>query len=331
MIILGIESSCDETAVAIVRNGREILANQIRSQIPEHRLFGGVVPELASRCHFEAVNPLLASALEEAGLSWEELDGIAVTQGPGLSGALMTGVSTAQALSWHINKPLVGVHHLEGHIYANFLAFGDRLRFPLLILLVSGGHTQLIEMRGHGLYHIVGTTRDDAIGEAFDKVARLLGLPYPGGPEIDRWAQQGNPEAFDFPRSLPQSTDFSFSGLKTALLYKIQALAKNGAPLPVADLCASFQAAAIDNVVAKTLRYAHEHNIPQLSITGGVSANSALRQRLQQAQNDSLEVFMPPLSLCTDNAAMIAACAYYRWQPTARLALQIRPRWPLSA
>lgn len=331
MIILGIESSCDETAVAIVRDGREILANQIRSQIPEHRLFGGVVPELASRCHFEAVNPLLASALEEAGLTWDALDGIAVTQGPGLSGALMTGVSTAQALAWHINKPLMGVHHLEGHIYANFLAFGDRLRFPLLILLVSGGHTQLIEMRGHGLYQIVGTTRDDAIGEAFDKVARLLGLSYPGGPEIDRLAQQGNPEAFDFPRSLPQSPDFSFSGLKTALLYKIQALSKSDAPLPVADLCASFQAAAIDNVVAKTLRYAHEHHIPQVSITGGVSANSALRQRLQQAQDDSLEIFMPPLSLCTDNAAMIAACAYYRWQPTQRLALQIRPRWPLSA
>lgn len=330
MIILGIESSCDETAVAIVQDGRQILSSQIRSQIELHRAYGGVVPELASRNHMAAIHPLVASALEEAQLSWEQIDGLAVTQGPGLPGALVVGVITAQTLSWLLDKPLMGVNHLEGHVYANFLAFGSELDFPLLILLVSGGHTQLIEMRGHGEYEIVGSSRDDAVGECFDKVARLLGLEYPGGPEIDRLARQGNDRAFDFPLSLPDSFDFSFSGLKTAVLYKVRELEKQG-PLPVADLCASFQRAAIDNVLHKTLRYAQENGIEQISVTGGVSANSHLRERLRLELPEGMKVFMPPLHLCTDNAAMIAACACYRWKPTPDLNLEVRPRWPLSA
>ncbi len=330
MNILAIESSCDETAVAIVRNGRELLANQINSQIELHRVHGGVVPELASRHHLEAIHPLIAAALAEAKMDWPDIDGLAVTQGPGLSGALIVGLVTAQSLAWLMDKPVMGVHHLEGHIYANFLAFGDQICFPLLVLLVSGGHTQLIEMHNHGEYSLVGSSRDDAVGEAFDKVARLLGLPYPGGPSIDKLARQGNPKAFSFPRSLPGTYDFSFSGLKTAVLYKVQELQRQGVDLPVADLCASFQAAAIDAVLDKTLRYARENGIAQISITGGVSANSLLRERLhEEAKASGIEVFMPPLSLCTDNAAMIAACAYYRWQPSADLDLLAKPRWPL--
>ena len=331
MIILGIESSCDETAVAIVRNGTEILSSQIRSQIELHRAYGGVVPELASRNHMSAIHPLLEAALNEAQLSWDEVDGLAVTQGPGLPGALVVGVTTAQTLSWLLDKPLMGVNHLEGHVYANFLAFGEALKFPLLILLVSGGHTQLIQMQDHGVYQVIGSSCDDAVGECFDKVARLLGLDYPGGPEIDRLARQGNPFAFDFPLSMQDSWDFSFSGLKTAVLYKVRELERQGDDLPVADLCASFQRVAIDNVLNKTLRYAREHGVKQISITGGVSANSLLRERLQNEVSDGIEVFMPPLRLCTDNAAMIAACACYRWQPVSSLNLEVRPRWPLAA
>ncbi len=338
MKILAIESSCDETAVAIVADGRQILSSQIRSQIPDHRIYGGVVPELASRKHLEAMHPLIEAALTEASLSWAEIDGLAVTQGPGLSGSLVVGLTTAQSLALALDKPLMGVNHLEGHVYANFLAFPDQIRFPLLVVLVSGGHTQLIEMRDHGDYTVVGSTRDDAVGEAFDKVARLLGLAYPGGPEVDRLAQAGNPKAFDFPRSMPNSFEFSFSGLKTAVLYKVRELETAG-PLPVADLCASFQQAAIDTILKKALRYAQQNQISQISITGGVSANSYLRQQLQVQlekqeskyyRQPKIEFFIPPLSLCTDNAAMIAACAYYRWQGKKQEALSARPRWPLT-
>lgn len=332
MNILSIESSCDETAVAIVRHGQTILAHEILSQIEAHRLYGGVVPELASRQHLEAIQPLLKKALAEAQLTWEAIDAIAVTQGPGLSGALLVGLTTAKTLAWLLNKPLIGVNHLEGHIYANFLAFGKDIQFPLLVMLVSGGHTQLIEMKAHGTYNLVGETRDDAIGEAFDKVARLLNLPYPGGPEIDRLAQQGNPHAFDFPISLPHDDDFSFSGLKTAVLYAVQALEKAGKPIPVADICASFQRAAIGSLLKKIKRYFKHHPACALSITGGVSANTYLRAELHQfAQTRGLQVFMPPLSLCTDNAAMIAACAYYRLlaAPVNDRDLTVRPRWPV--
>ncbi|PIQ28619.1 tRNA (adenosine(37)-N6)-threonylcarbamoyltransferase complex transferase subunit TsaD [bacterium (Candidatus Blackallbacteria) CG17_big_fil_post_rev_8_21_14_2_50_48_46] len=334
MIILGIESSCDETAVALVENGRRILSSEIRSQIEEHKIYGGVVPELASRCHVEALHPLLNSALENAGLSYTDVDAIAVTCGPGLQGALLVGVTAAETLAWLIDRPLIGVNHLEGHIYANFLSFPDQIEFPLLVLLVSGGHTQLLQMDGHGMYQVLGGTRDDAIGEAFDKVARLLGLPYPGGPVIDQLAQSGNPEAFPFPRSMLQEQDFSFSGLKTAVLYTVRKLEQNKQELPIADLCASFQSAAIDTLLEKTLRLIETKNIKQLSVTGGVSANSLLRSRLKTAsQAQNFQVFMPPLQLCTDNAAMIAACAWYQWQKKPedmRFKLQTRPRYPLS-
>lgn len=332
MNILSIESSCDETAVAIVRHGQTVLAHEILSQIESHRLYGGVVPELASRQHLEAIQPLLKKVLAEAQLTWDAIDAIAVTQGPGLSGALLVGLTTAKTLAWLLKKPLMGVNHLEGHIYANFLAFGTDIQFPLLVMLVSGGHTQLIEMKGHGVYTLVGETRDDAIGEAFDKVARLLNLPYPGGPEIDRLAQQGDPYAFDFPISLPHDDDFSFSGLKTAVLYAVQALEKAGKPIPVADICASFQRAAIGSLLKKIKRYYKHHPVCALSITGGVSANSYLREELKQfAQDRGLRVFMPPLSLCTDNAAMIAACAYYRFSTATSQDrdLTVRPRWPV--
>lgn len=334
MNILSIESSCDETAVAIVRNGTEILAHEIRSQIEDHRLYGGVVPELASRQHLEAIQPLIQSTLQAAHLSWDDIDAIAATQGPGLSGALVVGLTTAQTLAWLLDKPLVGINHLEGHIYANFLAFGQEIAFPLLVMLVSGGHTQLIEMKNHGEYVLVGETRDDAVGEAFDKVARLLGLPYPGGPEIDKMAQQGNPFAFDFPMSLPRDDDFSFSGLKTAVLYTLQDLEKSGKPIPVADVCASFQRAAIGSLLSKIKRYLKHHKVSALSITGGVSANRYLREELADfAKKHQLKVFMPPLNLCTDNAAMIAACAFYRLQAglaqPQQEALSVRPRWPV--
>ncbi len=332
MNVLSIESSCDETAVAIVRHGQTILAHEILSQIELHRLYGGVVPELASRQHLEAVQPLLKKALAHAQLTWDDIDAIAVTQGPGLSGALLVGLTTAKTLAWLLQKPLIGINHLEGHIYANFLAFGEAVQFPLLVMLVSGGHTQLIEMADHGEYRLLGETRDDAIGEAFDKVARLLNLPYPGGPEIDRLAQAGNPYAFDFPISLPRDDDFSFSGLKTSVLYAVQALEKAGKPIPVADVCASFQRAAIGSLLKKIKRYFKHHPVCALSITGGVSANTYLRQELNRfAQERQLQVFMPPLSLCTDNAAMIAACAYYRLQkgPITDGELTVRPRWPV--
>lgn len=332
MNVLSIESSCDETAVAIVRHGQTILAHEILSQIELHRLYGGVVPELASRQHLEAVQPLLKKALAHAQLTWDDIDAIAVTQGPGLSGALLVGLTTAKTLAWLLQKPLIGINHLEGHIYANFLAFGEAVQFPLLVMLVSGGHTQLIEMTDHGEYRLLGETRDDAIGEAFDKVARLLNLPYPGGPEIDRLAQQGDPHAFDFPISLPRDDDFSFSGLKTAVLYAVQALEKAGKPIPVADVCASFQRAAIGSLLKKIKRYFKHHPVCALSITGGVSANTYLRAELNRfAQERQLQVFMPPLSLCTDNAAMIAACAYYRLQkgPISDGELTVRPRWPV--
>lgn len=334
MIILGIESSCDETAVALVQDGHTILASEIRSQIAEHRQYGGVVPELASRCHVEALHPLLASALETAGLDYAQVDAIAVTCGPGLQGALLVGVTAADTLAWLLNKPLIGVNHLEGHIYANFLSFADAIQFPLLVLLVSGGHTQLLRMDDHGIYRVLGGTRDDAIGEAFDKVARLLNLPYPGGPEIDRLAREGNPDAFHFPRSMRHEDDFSFSGLKTAVLYAVRKLQANNQPLPVADLCASFQQAAIETLLEKTLNIAARQGIQQISVTGGVSANSYLRRRLAEAAvQQSLQIFMPPLRLCTDNAAMIAACAWYQWQrqpEDLRFRIQTRPRFPLS-
>jgi len=332
MIVLGIESSCDETSIALLKDGKQILSLVTHTQIKDHQIYGGVVPEVASRKHLEYINPLLEQAFAEAKLKWDQIDGIAVAQGPGLQGALLVGVTAAQTLAQLLKKPLMGVNHLEGHIYANFLAFGEQIEFPLLVLLVSGGHTQLIEMTGHHQYKVVGETRDDALGEAFDKSARIMGLGYPGGPEIDALAVNGDAKAFDFPIAIPKEPDFSFSGLKTSVLYKVKDLKKQSDELPLANLCASFQKAAIGAVIKKTFRYAKAHQIKQISITGGVSANSYLRAQLKQiGQSQNISVFMPPLSLCTDNAAMIAACGYYQFKDEkVPKKIEIYPRYPIS-
>ena len=313
--VLAIETSCDETAVAIVKN-RNVLSSVVRSQMDLHALYGGVVPELASRQHLEMVNPAIALALEQAGLGWDGIDGVAATVAPGLVGALLVGVMAAKTLALLRRKPFLGVHHLEGHIYATYLDQPD-LEPPFLCLLVSGGHTSLIEVKGCGVYQTWGQTRDDAAGEAFDKVARLLKLGYPGGPIVDRLAAEGNAKAFKLPEgrvSLPDGGfhpyDFSFSGLKTAMLRLIQRLEQEGEALPLKDLCASFQATVVGVLTKRTLRCAQDRGLKTIAVGGGVAANRGLRQWLtDQAQPLGVPVVFPPLSLCTDNAAMIACAA----------------------
>jgi N6-L-threonylcarbamoyladenine synthase len=327
--VLAIETSCDETAVAIVRNssdpnwatpfrGTQILSNVVASQIQVHQPFGGVVPEVASRQHVEMVNWVIEQALEQANLAWSEIDGIAATCAPGLVGALLVGLTAAKTLAILHQKPFLGIHHLEGHIYASYLSEPD-LAPPFLCLLVSGGHTSLIHVKDCGLYETLGQTRDDAAGEAFDKVARLLNLGYPGGPVIDRLAQQGNPDAFPLPEgkvSLPQGGyhpyDSSFSGLKTAVLRLTQSLqsAPDLEELPVSDLAASFQAAVAKALTKRTIACALDQGLATIAVGGGVAANSGLRQHLQQAAVEKgLRVLFPPLKFCTDNAAMIACAA----------------------
>lgn len=333
-LVLGIETSCDETSAAVVADGRRILSNVISSQIPVHRRYGGVVPEIASRQHVLAITPVVDAALAEAGVALSDLSAVAVTAGPGLVGALLVGLSYAKALAYARRLPLLGVNHLEGHIYANWLAHD--VQFPILCLVVSGGHTDLIFLPRHGHYQLLGQTRDDAAGEAFDKVARALGLPYPGGPEIDRQAADGNPQAFAFPRAMldESSLDFSFSGLKSAVLNTIHHLRQTGEPVPVPDLAASFQEAVVDVLVAKTLAAALQLGVSSIYVAGGVSANQRLRQRLTAAAADrGYSVGFPPLVLCTDNAAMIAAAGYYRWQAgvTSNLYLNATPQLPLSS
>lgn len=299
----------------MVEAGEKVLANVISTQIPVHRRYGGVVPEIASRQHVEAIIPVVEAALQEAQIGWGDLHHIAVTAGPGLVGALLVGLSYAKALAYSLSLPLVGVNHLEGHIYANFLA--HRVQLPLLCLVVSGGHTNLIYMPEHGQYESLGHTLDDAAGEAFDKIARALGLPYPGGPEIDRLAKEGNSKAFDFPRAWlePDSYDFSFSGLKSAVLNELNRMQQKGCPIPVADVAASFQAAVVEVLVTKAIAAALSKQVPVLYVAGGVAANSCLRDSLTQAAAaHGLEVRFPPLKLCTDNAAMIAAAGYQYWR-----------------
>jgi N6-L-threonylcarbamoyladenine synthase len=313
--VLAIETSCDETAVAIVKN-RNVLSSVVRSQMDLHALYGGVVPELASRQHLEMVNPAIALALEQAGLGWDGIDGVAATVAPGLVGALLVGVMAAKTLAMLRRKPFLGVHHLESHIYATYLDQPD-LQPPFLCLLVSGGHTSLIEVKGCGVYQTWGQTRDDAAGEAFDKVARLLKLGYPGGPIVDRLASQGNAKAFKLPEgrvSLPEGGfhpyDFSFSGLKTAMLRLIQRLEQEQGDLPLQDLCASFQATVVGVLTKRTLICAQDRGLKTIAVGGGVAANRGLRQWLtEQTQPLGLRVVFPPLSLCTDNAAMIACAA----------------------
>ena len=310
--ILAIETSCDETAAAVIEDGRRILSNVVASQVELHARYGGVFPEIASRAHVEAIVPVIEQAGREAHLGLDDLDAVAVTYGPGLAGSLLVGVNAAKGLALGRGLPLVGVNHLEAHIYAHWLQVEDeRLEpeFPLLALIVSGGHTELILMEGHGQYEYLGGTLDDAAGEAFDKVGRLLGLPYPGGPAIQRAAQGGNPAAFQFPRAwLDDSYDFSFSGLKTAVLREVQTYSDPPQGRHLADLAASFQAAVVDVLSAKTARAAEEFDVTAALLCGGVSANRALR--VTTAERADVPVFYPPPILCTDNAAMVGACAY---------------------
>jgi N6-L-threonylcarbamoyladenine synthase len=306
-MILAIETSCDETAAAVVENGTVIRSNAVATQIDIHRRFGGVVPEVASRHHVDQITVVCEEAMNKSGLEWKDLDAIAVTQGPGLIGALLVGVNGAKALAYAHDLPLVPVHHITGHIYAN--RFVHELKFPLIALVVSGGHTELVSMKEHGSYEVIGTTRDDAAGEAFDKVARTLGLPYPGGPEIDRLAKEGAP-VIDFPRAWLEegSLDFSFSGLKSAVINYIHNEKQRGHELNPADIAASFQQSVTDVLVKKTMIAAERVHAKQILVAGGVSANSKVRSEMEQATSTrGIPLIIPPLSLCTDNAAMIAA------------------------
>ncbi|MBA3925797.1 tRNA (adenosine(37)-N6)-threonylcarbamoyltransferase complex transferase subunit TsaD [Listeria rustica] len=308
-LILGIESSCDETAASVVKNGTEMLSNVIASQIESHKRFGGVVPEIASRHHVEQITIVIEEALSQAGITMNDIDAIAVTEGPGLVGALLIGVNAAKTLAFIHNKPIIGVHHIAGHIYAN--RFETEMTFPLLSLVVSGGHTELVIMHEHGKFEIIGETRDDAAGEAYDKVARTLGLTYPGGVQIDRLAATGE-DTFHFPRAMMNeaSYDFSFSGLKSSFINTVHNLRQKDMPINEADLAASFQASVVDVLVAKTIRAAKEFNVTQLLLAGGVAANQGLRERLIKETTleiPNVQLIIPPLSLCGDNAAMIAA------------------------
>ncbi|OZU87387.1 tRNA (adenosine(37)-N6)-threonylcarbamoyltransferase complex transferase subunit TsaD [Virgibacillus indicus] len=321
--ILGIETSCDETAVAIVKNGREIISNVVASQIESHKRFGGVVPEIASRHHVEQMTIVLEEAISKSKLDWDDIDAVAVTEGPGLVGALLVGVNSAKALAFAKQKPLIGVHHIAGHIYANRLV--SEFQFPMLALIVSGGHTELVLMKEHGNYEVIGETRDDAAGEAYDKVARMLKLPYPGGPQIDRLAAMGE-ETIDFPRAWLEddSYDFSFSGLKSAVINKIHNAKQRGEQLKDEDIAASFQASVIDVLTKKTVRAAKEFNVKQVIVAGGVAANKALRAELEtQFKTLEIPLVIPPLKLCTDNAAMIAAAGAISYEQGKRSGLDL--------
>lgn len=305
-IILGIESSCDETAVAIVKNGTEVLANVVSSQIESHKQFGGVVPEIASRQHVEQITIVLEEAFELSAVTWDDIDAIAVTEGPGLIGALLVGINAAKALAFAKNKPLIPVHHIAGHIYANRIE--KEFEFPLLSLIVSGGHTELVYMEDHDTYELVGETLDDAAGEAFDKIARSLQLPYPGGPHIDRLAHEGE-DVYNFPRAWLEGTyDFSFSGLKSAVINFIHNQKQRGEKIVVENIAASFQASVVEVLAEKTYRAALEKNVKQVIVAGGVAANRGLRTALSERfQQTDIPLLIPPIHLCTDNAVMIAA------------------------
>ncbi len=327
--ILAIESSCDETAAAISKNGLTILANVVASQIDWHREFGGVVPELASRKHLEFINPVISQALQEADLQWEDIDAIAVTYGPGLVGSLLVGITAAKTLSYLMEKPLIGVNHILGHIYANFISHQE-LETPVVCLTVSGGHTDLLYFKDLQGYEILGRSRDDAAGEAFDKVARFLKLGYPGGPHIEKIARQGDPQAVEFPRAefKDDSLDFSFSGLKTAVINYVHNLRQQNKEINRADLAASFQQAVIDMLNKNILQAVEKHDVKNVVLAGGVAANGEFRRQLQeklQAKNKGL--YYPPLKYCTDNAAMIAAVAYFQYlkQDFKPLTLQPEP------
>lgn len=320
VLILAIESSCDETAASVVKNGREVLSNVISSQIALHTLYGGVVPEIASRKHIEKINQVIESALAEADVTLEEITAIAVTYGPGLVGALLVGVAEAKALAYAAKKPLVGVHHIEGHVSANFIENPD-LEPPFVCLIVSGGHTHLVIVKDYGEFEIIGHTRDDAAGEAFDKVARAVGLGYPGGPKVDKAAREGNPHAIEFPRAKVGDNpyDFSFSGLKSAVLNYINHAKMTGEEICVPDLAASFQNAVVESLVFRAIMAAKEYGYDKLAIAGGVASNSALREGVKAAcEKEGIRFYHPSPIYCTDNAAMIGAAAYYEYQKGAR-------------
>ncbi|MDD6491689.1 MAG: tRNA (adenosine(37)-N6)-threonylcarbamoyltransferase complex transferase subunit TsaD [Firmicutes bacterium] len=323
--ILAIESSCDETAAAVVKNGREVLSNVIYSQIALHTEYGGVVPEIASRKHIEKINQVIEQALVDADRKLGDMTAIAVTYGPGLVGALLVGVSTAKAISFASGIPLVGVHHIEGHISANFIENKD-LEPPFICLVVSGGHSHLVVVKDYGEYEIIGRTRDDAAGEAFDKVARAIGLGYPGGPKIDRVSKEGNPEAIHFPRAKVGDAeyDFSFSGLKSAVLNYLNSCQMKGEEINVADVAASFQKAVVDVLVEHSMDAVRKYHYKKFAIAGGVASNSSLREAFENAcRKEGIEFYHPSPVYCTDNAAMIGAAAYYEYQKGMRHGLDL--------
>lgn len=313
--ILAIESSCDETAAAVVNNGRHVLSNVISSQIELHKLYGGVVPEIASRKHIEKINQVIEEALKEAEMTLDDIDAVGVTYGPGLVGALLVGVAEAKAIAYAKKLPLIGVHHIEGHISANYIEHPE-LEPPFLCLVVSGGHTHLVCVKEYGEYEILGRTRDDAAGEAYDKVARAIGLGYPGGPKIDRIAKEGNPDAVKFPKAHMEGApyDFSFSGLKSAVLNHINGCQMKGESYNSADIAASFQKAVVDVLVDKSMLAAKEYGMNKFAIAGGVASNSALREGMRAAcEEQNIELYHPSPIYCTDNAAMIGTAAYYEF------------------
>ena len=319
-LILAIESSCDETAASVVKNGRTILSNVISSQIELHKLYGGVVPEIASRKHIEKINQVIEEALEQAGVTLDDLDAIGVTYGPGLVGALLVGVAEAKAISYAKKLPLVGVHHIEGHVSANYIEHPD-LEPPFMCLIVSGGHTHLVIVKDYGEFEILGRTRDDAAGEAFDKVARAIGLGYPGGPKIDKLSKEGNPDAIVFPKAKLENEpyDFSFSGVKSAVLNYINKCKMQGEEFDRADLAASFQKAVVDTLVEKAVKAAKEYHMEKLAIAGGVASNGTLRSVMEKAcEQEGIRFYHPSPIFCTDNAAMIGVAAYYEYKKGTR-------------
>ena len=319
-LILAIESSCDETAASVVKNGRCVLSNIISSQIAIHTLYGGVVPEIASRKHIEKINQVVEAALKEADVTLDDIDAIGVTYGPGLVGALLVGVAEAKAIAYAKKKPLVGVHHIEGHVSANYIEHPD-LEPPFLCEIISGGHTHLVIVKDYGSFEILGRTRDDAAGEAFDKVARAIGLGYPGGPKIDKLAKEGNPHAIDFPRAHMEDApyDFSFSGVKSAVLNHLNKCRMTGEPIVEADIAASFQQAVVDVLVDNAIRAAKDYHMDRLAIAGGVASNGALRAAMEAAcEKEGIRFYRPSPIFCTDNAAMIGVAAYYEYKKGTR-------------
>lgn len=314
-LILAIESSCDETAASVVKNGRTVLSNVISSQIKLHTMYGGVVPEIASRKHIENINQVIQQALSEAEVTLSDVDAVAVTYGPGLVGALLVGVAAAKAIAFGKKKPLVGVHHIEGHISANYIENQD-LEPPFICLVISGGHTHLVYVKDYGEYEILGKTRDDAVGEAFDKVARSIGLGYPGGPKVDKLAKEGNPKAINFPRAVVEGAplDFSFSGLKSAVLNYINMCQMKGEDINSADIAASFQASVVDVLVSRSLAACKQYGVDKFAIAGGVASNSAIREAfIKECADNNIKFYHPSPIFCTDNAAMIGVAGYYEY------------------